>query len=120
MYLSVNPCFVLNYGRTSCVLTNLIAVYSMEFKKKFQDEIKMLTHLCAKREAEYARQENDLKTEREGLVKRGFVAQNRLQSNQKAYEKKLEAMTKTYKKVIDVSITGLGLRIVFSLSMIYH
>lgn len=63
----------------------------------------MLTHLCGKRQVQYARQEDDLKREREDLVRRGFVAQSRLNANQNGYERKLEAMTKIYKNVIDVS-----------------
>lgn len=62
----------------------------------------MLSHLCAKREIQYAQQENDLKREREDLIKRGFIAQNQLSANQSGYKKKLEAMTKIYKNVIDV------------------
>lgn len=69
----------------------------------------MLTHLCAKREVQYAQQENDLKREREDLIKRGFLAQNRLNSNQNEYKKKLEAMTKIYKIVIDVRRIELNL-----------
>jgi hypothetical protein len=64
----------------------------------------MLTHLCAKREVQYAQRENDLKREREDLIKRGFDAQNRLNVNQNEYQKKLEAMTKIYKKAIDVRL----------------
>lgn len=62
----------------------------------------MLTHLCTKREVQYVQQENDLKQEREDLINRGFVAQNQLSANQLGYKKKLEAMTKIYKNVIDV------------------
>lgn len=64
----------------------------------------MLTHMCAKREVQYAQQENDLKREREHLIKRGFSAQNRLSTSQNEYKKKLEAMMKMYKNVIDVSL----------------
>lgn len=62
----------------------------------------MLTQLCAKREAQYAQQENELKRNREDLIKRGFVAQNQLNVNRNEYKNKLEAMTKVYKNVIDV------------------
>lgn len=62
----------------------------------------MLTDLCAKREVQYAQRENDLKREREDLIRRGFDAQNQLNTNQNEYKKKLEAMTKIYKKAIDV------------------
>lgn len=64
----------------------------------------MLTQLCAKREAQYAQQENELKQDREDLIKRCFVAQNQLNVNRNEYKNKLEAMTKNYKNVIDVRI----------------
>lgn len=64
----------------------------------------MLTHLYAKQEVKYAQQENDLKKEREDLIKRGFLAQNYLCTSQEEYKKKLETMTKMYKNVIDVSL----------------
>lgn len=67
-----------------------------------QEEIKMLTQLCARRETQYAQQENDLKRERDELIKRGFVAQNQLTARQSEYKIKLEAMTKIYKNVMDV------------------
>lgn len=66
----------------------------------------MLTHLCAKREVQYAQRENDLKREREDLIKRGFEAQNRLNVDQNEYKKKLEAMTKIYKNATDVRREG--------------
>lgn len=62
----------------------------------------MLTYLYAKLEVEYTHLENELKREREDLIRRGFVAQNQLNSNQNEYKSKLETMTKMYKKVIDV------------------
>jgi len=62
----------------------------------------MLTQLCAKREAQYAQRENELKQDREDLIKRGFMAQNQLNINRNEYKNKLEAMTKVYKNVIDV------------------
>lgn len=64
----------------------------------------MLTHQCAKLEVQYSQQENDLKREREDLIRHGFVAQNQLNISQNEYQKKLEAMTKIYKDVIDVSV----------------
>jgi len=64
----------------------------------------MLTQLCAKREAQYAQRENELKQNREDLIKRCFVAQNQLNVNRNEYKNKLEAMTKIYKNVIDVRI----------------
>lgn len=62
--------------------------------------------MCAKREAQYAQQENELKQDREDLIKRGFVAQNQLNINRNEYKNKLEAMTKVYKNVIDVRMTN--------------
>jgi len=62
----------------------------------------MLTQLCTKRETQYAQQEKELKKNREDLIRRGFVAQNQLNVFRNEYKKKLEAMTKIYKNVIDV------------------
>jgi len=70
----------------------------------------MLTQLCAKREAQYAQRENELKRDREDLIKRGFVAQNQLNVNRNEYKNKLEAMTKVYKNVIDVRMIKFMLR----------
>ncbi|VVC40684.1 Hypothetical protein CINCED_3A004905 [Cinara cedri] len=81
---------------------------------EYSEEIKMLTQLCARREVQYAKQENDLKQERDDLIKRGFVAQNQLNTNQNVYKKKLEALTKIYKNVMDKlsRITEKGERII--------
>ncbi|XP_060850835.1 dynein regulatory complex subunit 2-like [Rhopalosiphum padi] len=81
---------------------------------EYSEEIKMLTQLCAKREAQYAQRENELKQDREDLIKRCFVAQNQLSFNRNEYKNKLEAMTKIYKNVIDklTSITKKSERIV--------
>lgn len=62
----------------------------------------MLTQLCARREVQYVQQENDLKQKRDHLVKQSFIAQNQLNSNQNEYNKRLDAMTKIYKNVMDV------------------
>ncbi|XP_003244887.1 dynein regulatory complex subunit 2-like isoform X2 [Acyrthosiphon pisum] len=80
----------------------------------YSEEIKMLTQLCAKREAQYAQRENELKRDREDLIKRGFVAQNQLNVNRNEYKNKLEAMTKVYKNVIDklTNISKKGERII--------
>ncbi|XP_060872008.1 dynein regulatory complex subunit 2-like isoform X2 [Metopolophium dirhodum] len=79
-----------------------------------EEEIKMLTQLCAKRGAQYAQRENELKRDREDLIKRGFVAQNQLNVNRNEYKNKLEAMTKVYKNVIDklTNISKKGERII--------
>ncbi|XP_050421342.1 dynein regulatory complex subunit 2-like [Adelges cooleyi] len=81
---------------------------------EYSEEIKLLTQLCAKREMQYTRRENDLKQERDDLIKRGFEAQNRLNLSQNDYQKKLQTMTKIYKQVIEklTNIAEKGERII--------
>lgn len=84
----------------------LFTIACTNYYYNMQEEIKTLTELCANRKVQYEQLENDLRRERKELVKRCFAAQNRLNSNQNEYKKKLEVMTKTYKTVVDVSIMG--------------
>jgi len=65
----------------------------------------MLTRLCAKLRVRYEHRENELDRERDELVRQGFAAQKRLHADQNEYNKKLDALTKTYKTVMDVSIS---------------